>query len=268
MPVGTQELQLSFDAIRREAVVLGGAPEDIPQRAAMLYSLFLDSKRNHSFPLVAMHGALWLQSFFDGVEKFLRGSPMPETVRRARLETLRTFTLVLKEANREVFIDTYTNYFFTRYFGEMEGAGNISGEEVVTMFRKIHRAAQENTRLSSEDYRDAFSACLIWEQKNSVTPRVREEAMRIHCPVLQSFCLRPVVRFSYFPLFKLLCFKNFADPRERVARAIESFDIAMKVGWDEVMDSVSKYNVMSAEFHVDPKKYAEDLKLRILSHKD
>lgn len=267
MPVGTQELQISFDTIRKEAVVLAGDPEDIPQRVAMLFSLYVESKGNHPFPLIALHGALWLHCFFKDVEKFLQHSPMPDRTRKARLETLDSFTRALKEANREVFIDTYTNYFFTRYFGEMEGAGVISGSDVVAMFRKIHAAAGTGEHLIGSDLKDAFTACLVWEQRNSVSPRVKEESMRIHCPVLQAFCLRPVVRFTYFPFLKLLCFKNFADPAERVSKAIESFDIAVSVGWNEVIESIKKYDVMSPDFIAEPHKYAQDLKLRILSHK-
>lgn len=90
--------------------------------------------------------------------------------------------------------------------------------------------------------------------------------MRINCPVLHAFCLRPVVRFTYFPFFKLLAFNNFADPHERVTRAMESYDIAVSVGWPEVMRTVRKYDVLESAFFANPKQYTDDLKLRILSH--
>jgi hypothetical protein len=37
----------------------------MPQRVTLLNSVFLDSKRNHAFPQVALHGALWAYRFYD-----------------------------------------------------------------------------------------------------------------------------------------------------------------------------------------------------------
>ena len=38
-----------YQELRREATILAGEPSDIPQRAALLHEIFLDSKGNHGF---------------------------------------------------------------------------------------------------------------------------------------------------------------------------------------------------------------------------
>lgn len=268
MSVGTPELQLSYDAIRREAVALAGDPDDIPQRAALLHGLFLDSKKNHPFPEIAMHSALWLQKFYGDAENYLHRARLNELDRQQSLDSLRIFVHELKEANRNVFIDTYTNYFFTRYFGQMPGADRISGEQVLAMFEKIHLAARDGSLLSPPDLKEAFSTCLIWEQRNSVSVGVRSAYKSIQSPMLQAYCSRPVVRLAYFPFFKLLHFKNFVDPQERIFHAVESFELAVEAGWDTVWRSVASYRIMPEAFLGNPAKYTEDLKLRLLSHRD
>jgi hypothetical protein len=44
---------------------LRGEPGDIAPRVALLYSIYEDSGGNHTFPLVALHGALWAKHYFD-----------------------------------------------------------------------------------------------------------------------------------------------------------------------------------------------------------
>jgi len=52
-------LETRYHELRREATVLAGEPADIPQRAALLHEIFLDSAGNHGFAEIAAHGALW-----------------------------------------------------------------------------------------------------------------------------------------------------------------------------------------------------------------
>lgn len=59
------EVHKAYGRFRAEATALAGRPEDIPQRAAVLHSIFLDSAGGHAFPQVALHGALWSAAFFD-----------------------------------------------------------------------------------------------------------------------------------------------------------------------------------------------------------
>ena len=45
----------SYRKIRAEGVRLAGGPGDIPQRVALLHSIYVDSGGNHTFPEVALH---------------------------------------------------------------------------------------------------------------------------------------------------------------------------------------------------------------------
>ena len=55
----------AYQEIRQEAVRLAGGPGDMPQRVALLHSIFEDSGGNHAFPEVALHGALWAYAFYE-----------------------------------------------------------------------------------------------------------------------------------------------------------------------------------------------------------
>lgn len=58
-------LTAAYQEIRREAGRLAGGPGDMPQRVALLHSIFEDSGGNHVFPEVALHGALWAYGFYE-----------------------------------------------------------------------------------------------------------------------------------------------------------------------------------------------------------
>ena len=59
------DLAAVYQGIRAEAVRLAGGPGDMPQRVALLHSIFADSAGNHAFPEVALHGALWAYAFYE-----------------------------------------------------------------------------------------------------------------------------------------------------------------------------------------------------------
>ena len=58
-------LQDAYMRIRAEATLLAGELTDIPKRVVELYSIYHDSYGNHTFPQVALHGALWAYGFFE-----------------------------------------------------------------------------------------------------------------------------------------------------------------------------------------------------------
>ena len=58
------ELRLEYDRLIAEGVRLAGRLADVPQRAAAYHHVFFDSGRNHVFPLIAAHGALWARGYF------------------------------------------------------------------------------------------------------------------------------------------------------------------------------------------------------------
>src|SRR5437868_14916304 len=114
----TADLTSAYNAIRAEAQRLAGGPGDMPQRVALLHSIFVDSKGNHAFPEVALHGALWAYGFYQrrgAVSRMITYRYFYDRDERARRAyMLFVFSQGFKEANRSVFMDTYTNYFFTK----------------------------------------------------------------------------------------------------------------------------------------------------------
>src|SRR3984957_19385993 len=64
-PRSAPDLAAAYDELKAEAARLAGGPGDMPQRVALLHSIFQDSGRNHPFPEVALHGALWAYGFYE-----------------------------------------------------------------------------------------------------------------------------------------------------------------------------------------------------------
>ncbi len=257
-----------YQELRREATVLAGKPADIPQRAAILHEIFLDSKGNHGFAEIATHGALWGFRFFEttgtlgnliSYRYFYNKKEM-----RYRHGLLQTFADGFKTANRSVFIDTYSNYYFTKECGAETGAETILEPELFDALRQICAAAKTGELLAASVRRRLFQTTLQWEQETTVAPKVKEEIAKFDCPILKRLVLKPFVRFSYFPRFKLFWFKNFSDTDERIRNAHECFEIAEKVGWTRVFAALEKYEVLDKDFFREPLDFARQLKEKLL----
>ena len=108
----------AFERINAEARRVAGGPGDMPQRVALLHAIFRDSGGNHCFPEVALHGALWAYGFYERrgtVNRMIDYRYFYDREERARRSyMLFEFAQGFKQANRSVFIDTYTNYYFTQ----------------------------------------------------------------------------------------------------------------------------------------------------------
>jgi hypothetical protein len=261
-------LENRYQELRREATVLAGEPKDIPQRAALLHEIYLDSRRNHGFAEIATHGALWGFRFFEttgtlgnliSYRYFYNHREM-----KYRHSLLQTFADGFKTANRSVFIDTYSNYYFTKEFGEEKATEAILKPELLDALRQIHRAAREEKLLDTAERRKLFQTTLQWEQETTVAPKVKEEIAKFDCPVLKRLVLKPFVRFSYFPRFKMFWFRNFSDTTERIRNAHECFEIAERVGWTRVFDSLERYEVLDRDFFSQPLAFARQLKEKLL----
>lgn len=249
---------------RNEAAVLAGAPSDIPQRAALLHEIFLDSKGNHGFAEIAAHGALWGFRFFEATgtlghlisyRYFYNAKEM-----KYRHGLLQGFSDGFKTANRSVFIDTYSNYYFTKEHGEDRAAEELFEPELLDALRIIHRAAKEDKLLDAPARRRLFRQTLQWEQETTVAPAVKAEIAKFDCPILKRLVLKPLVRFTYFPRFKYFWFKNFSDTDERIRNAHQCFDIADRTGWQKVFSAMKEYKVLSEDFFNNPLKFAGRLK--------
>jgi hypothetical protein len=262
------DLENRYQELRREATVLAGEPADIPQRAALLHEIYLDSFGNHGFAEIATHGALWGFRFFETTGTLGRLISYRyfynEKEMKYRHGLLQTFADGFKTANRSVFIDTYSNYYFTKKFGAEKEVETILEPELFGALRQICEAAKAKELLDTNLRRRLFQTTLQWEQETTVAPKVKEEIAKFDCPILKRLVLKPFVRFSYFPRFKLFWFKNFSDTDERLRNAHQCFEIAEKVGWTRVFASLQKYEVLGPEFFNKPLEFAGNLKAKLL----
>jgi hypothetical protein len=266
MESGTTGLREAYDEIRADAIHLAGAPGDMPQRVTVLNSIFLDSGRNHAFPQVALHGALWAYRFYDRrgtVSRLITYRYFYDREERARRAAmLNGFSEGFKQTNRSVFMDTYTNYHFTKRHGEQPGADEVIGPELLDALNRVHHAARANRLLGPRERRSIFETALQWEQETTVGPKVKEEIAKFDCPILTTLVLKPVVRFAYFPRTRYFLFRNFADTAERIEKAVRSYELADEVGWDSVIATMRNYRALPPLFFEDPAGFVRALARR------
>jgi hypothetical protein len=250
--------------IRADATRLAGGPGDMPQRVALLHAIFTDSGSNHAFPEVALHGALWAYGFYERrgtISRMIAYRYFYDADERARRSyMLFEFSQGFKEANRSVFVDTYTNYFFTKRYGDEPGADEFVPAELLDALGRVHHAAARDRVLPLGERARTFETALLFEQETTVGPKVKEEVGKFDCPVLTAIVLRPVVRFSYFPRTLFLRFKNFGDTDERIEKATRSYGEAERAGWDRVADTIRYHAVLPPAFFRDPLRYADALR--------
>lgn len=243
------------EQLRAMAVRLAGQPGDIAQRVMLHHYLYRDSGGNHAFPLVALHGALWAAGFFETTGRLgdaLRARYFYSTRERTmRMAMLGGFAEGFKSVNRQVFIDTFTNYFYTKHYGHRADATRMMQPELFGALNAVHAARRAGTQLGPAERREVFELALQFEQEVTVAPGVAREVARFDCPVLRFLCLRPVVRFHYFPRRRYMWFRNFADKSERIARAMQSYDLAARIGWTNVEQAMRASPLLPAAYWSD-----------------
>jgi hypothetical protein len=256
-----------YERIREEATRVAGGPGDIPQRVAILHSIFVDSGGNHAFPEVALHGALWAYSFYErrgALSRMITYRYFYDRDERAhRAYMLFEFSQGFKQANRSVFVDTYTNYFFTKRFGEAEGAEEVLPAELLEALGRVHHARRAGRTLPAAERGEVFEKALLFEQEKTVGPKVREEVSKFDCPVLTRLVLRPLVRFAYFPRATAMLFRDFGDTDERIEKAIRSYELAERAGWPEVGEAIRYQGVLPERSFDDPLAYADELRTEL-----
>ena len=234
-------MDAAYADLHAHADRLAGGLTDIPRRAALHLALYRESARQHPFPLLALHGALWGARFFETTGRLgqaLRVRYFYDLAERAkRMALLARFADGFKAVNRAVFLDTSANYHFSQRYGREPGAARIVRPSLLAALNTVHDAVRRGADLPGATRRAVFEQALRWEQEVTVAPGVEAEIARFDCPILRRLCLSPVVRFAFFPPARAFVFRNFGNPAERIRRGMQAYDLAARAGWDRVETS-------------------------------
>lgn len=262
------ELQRTYDALHAEGVRLAGSSQHLSQRAATYYHLYEDAGRNHIFPLIAAHGALWARGYFSFGMKLGQALSwqygISSKLKRQKLDALESFAEAFREVNRRVCVEIYTIYHFTKLHGEHPLAGKLVRPNLLAPLRLLHCANQSGVKLDDGIRRAIFEAHFLDEQATVVGPRIEQAVAEFDWPLMKWLALMPAVRFAYFPRGKWLQFWKFDQTEERIARGLSAFDLAASVGWKHVEASLDRYDVMPAAFFDDSRAHFADLRKSIL----
>lgn len=231
-------LQAAYTNIQKQATVLSGRPQDIAQRIQHLKQMYVDSKGKYAFPLVAAHGAKFAKNLFgvtqtaSGLFSVISQMSSSENLTKAnRLsEMTSAFSTQLENVNRFVFIDTYTNYYFSKIYGRHAGADQFIPARLLSSLNHMHLAAS----LNETEKRALFHEALLYEQHTRVSPMVTQVCGSFSEKWLLPLVLKPLVHFSYFPKSVYFQFKDFSSESERIHYALKSYDLAAQVGWAQV----------------------------------
>ena len=265
-----QDLTTVYSEIQAEATLLAGDLLDIPQRAAVLNEIYLDSGRNHTFPQIAVHGALWAYSFFEvggRLGRLIARRYFYSSKERAyRLGILQTFAEDFRRINRLVCIDTYTNYHFSKRFGRESGADQLIHPDLLAELNRVHEYCAADRTMSPDEKQEVFRQSFIWEQELTVAPGVKNAIEAFDCPFMRGLCTKPIVRFSFFPRWRFLWFRNFYNKDERINKGLQTYDYARSAGWDQVAESTRKYGLLSEAALTNPREHFRSLKQRLLQN--
>ena len=228
---------------------LAGNSDAIGQRIVAHYSVYRDSGRNFTFPLLALHGAGWAHGYFRCLNFLL---PWYATFRfpiswrkRAQFkETMIRAMAGFKAANQRVLVDTYANYHFTKRFGRVSGAATILPQPLLSILNQVHEATANGEPLTNNCKSLIYSESFEWEQSNSVWPMVERTIRDINDPIVRAFAFRPIVRFAFFPQWKVLFFSDFTKTRERIDEGWKAYHIAECVGWATTENAIRKYTIL------------------------
>ena len=177
----------AFQAIRSRALWLGGRPADIGQRIVAHYSVYRDSRRNFTFPLLALHGAGWAHGYFRLLDRLLGPYatfryPLSSRKREELITCMRRAMDGFKMANRRVLADTFANYHFTKEYGRERGADKILMQPLLSRMNALHDATRRGEVLTPLQKATLFSESFRWEQANSVWAMVERTIREVRRP--------------------------------------------------------------------------------------
>ncbi len=252
----SSQLQTAYEALAREGTVLAGGLTDLTQRATVYRQLFRDSGRQHLFPLIAAHGALWARGYFGWGLQLARTLVWQyfysSEVRVQQLAALDAFADAFRDINRRVCVDTYANFHFTARYGDEAGAEQFVSTDLLAALQRVHAARRAQRSLTIDEQQAVFSAHFLDEQARVVGPAIAAATAKLHWPLLKAIALRPTIRFAYFPHGQQLRFRDFQQREERIARGRQAFQIGAMVGWEHVELALRHYDALPLRFFTEP----------------
>lgn len=239
--------QKEFERIQQLANRLAGSPNNIPQRILHFKQIYNDSNSNFTFPIIAAHGALWAYNFFNKLAPFQNlNFLIPSRRINQTYESLSDFSYQLTTINRQVFIDIYTYYHFTKLFYENESAKifflnrtTTKAESLWNALRQVHIAKESGVAISDSLKLEIYKIALYFEQYSMVGEKVTKAfaCLKVASPMKQ-LAVMPNVKFKYFPPLIRFQFLNFVNTEERIYWALEAYRIAQEVGFETVANTL------------------------------
>jgi hypothetical protein len=260
------DLLAAFEALKSDGLRLAGGLNDLSQRATVYHHIFRESGGNHIFPLIAAHGALWARGWFAFGSKLGRvlswQYAFDGKTRRRQLAKLEDFANTFRDINRQVCVDVYANFHFTKRFGRHPDASKFVPADLLQALNRIHEANRSGIELSDDEKREIFTAHFLAEQKHIVGPTIEKAVAEFDWPLLRTLALRPVIRFAYFP--RPFLFRNFANQDERISKGLVAFNTAADIGWSNVEQALRSYDVLPESFFARPTEYFAALRETVL----
>ena len=257
-------LREEYQRLTAEGVRLAGKLAEVPQRAAVYHHVFFDSGRNHVFPLIAAHGALWARGYFAwGLRVAVSLSwqyGLDPARRQAQLDSVHAFADTLRDINRRVCADTYASYHFAALYGHYPDAATIVAPELLDSLLRVHAARRSGLELTDAEKLAVFQAHFLNEQTHVVGRTIAEALAKLRWPLVRLICTKPLIRFSYFPRGQRLWFADFSNREERIANGLVAFDLAACIGWQATAAALRDYDVLPDAFFADARSYFADLR--------
>lgn len=243
--MNAHELQAEFARLHEMGVRLAGPISQVARRASVYRQLYLHSGRNHVFPLIAAHGALWASGYFAFGLRLAQALSwqyfLSARARDEKLQSLAAFLDVLRDINRRVCADTYASYHFVGLYRHNVDAAETIGPELFEVLGRVHAAREAGTELSDVEKRRVFELHFRKEQETVVGPTLAAAVPGLRWPLVRLFALRPLVSFAYFPRGERLWFNNFASREERIANGIKAYALAAQAGWAITEAALARY---------------------------
>ena len=234
-----EQLVAAHASILALAEEKSGTTLDAHKRAVIYYSIYEDSQKNLLFPMIAAHGSLWGVKHTRRIDKVLR-RVLPLS-RHGRVDRWMQAIDAIRDINRRVFVEIYSTFYFTRFYGKHPRAGEIIKPEVLSLYNRVHQAIEEGRLLSYQERRSIYYDVFVHEQNDIVDPGIQDAVALCDAPLVVEVLKRVRPRFAYFPRRERLLFTDFTDVEQRNREGLRACDFAEEVGDARVLEAMSSY---------------------------